>query len=372
MALRAIILALVALVAAALPAFAQTPAGVPADVYAVRGVEIDRSAATAAQARDQAIAEGQRVAWRRLVERLVPAEARAGVPALPAADIAALIDSFEVESERQSGTRWIGSLGYRFRPGAVRAIFRARAVPYAETPARRILVVPVLMRDGQALLWEEENLWRLAWAQLPPASGLQPWVLPPGDLEDVGLIGADQAANADRARLRAIAARHGAQGALVVVADAGAAAVGGAFVQLQFLRVGAPAPDTDWPESVRLADGEMPEAAWPRIAVAAAEAIEARWKAEVMVREGESGTLRASVPVADLGEWIAIRRRLAEVAAVRRFDVLVLGRGGAIVEIAHEGPAEALRTALAQRDLALAEEEGMWRLTLAERSPARP
>jgi hypothetical protein len=372
MALRAIILALAALAVAVLPSVAQSPAGAPGDVYAVRGVEIDRSAATAAQARDQAIAEGQRAAWGRLVERLVPSQRRAGVPSLPANDVAALIESFEVESERQSGTRWIGSLGYRFRPAAVRALLRDRAVPYAETPARRILVVPVLARDGQALLWEDENQWRTAWGQLPPPLGLQPWVLPSGDLEDVALIGADQAANGDRARLRALAARHGAQGALVVVADAGAAAVGGVFVQMQFLRVGAPAPDADWPESVRLADGETPEAAWPRIAAAAAETIEERWKAEVLVREGESGTLRASVPVADLGEWIAIRRRLAEVAAVRRFDVLVLGRGGAIVDIAHEGPAEALRTALAQRDLSLAEEEGMWRLALAERSSVRP
>ena len=79
-----------------------------------------------------------------------------------------------------------------------------------------------------------------------------------------------------------------------------------------------------------------------------------------------------SVPVGDLAEWVALRRRLAEVASVRRLDILVLGKGGAIVDIQHEGGTDSLRTALAQRDLTLEEADGGWRLLLAGRGGQRP
>lgn len=372
MALRALVLGFAAAIAAVTAGLAQVPAPAAVDVFAVRGVEVDRSAATAAQARDQAIAEGQRLAWRRLVERMVPAEARGSVISLPVAEIASLIDSFEVETERGTGTRWIGALGYRFRSNDVRQVFRSRNVAFAETPARRVLIVPVAIRDGQALLWEDDNAWRLAWAALPAPTGLQPWILPQADIEDAALIGAEQAATLDRARLRALAARYGTQGVIVVSAETDESGVAGAAVQVQFSRIGAPAPDADWPHLFRLAAGETAETAWPRIARAAAELIEERWKSEVLVQGSDVGQLRATVPVGDLSEWIAMRRRLAEVASVRRLDILVLGRGGAIVDIQHEGGTEALRTALAQRDLALEEEEGGWRLQLVEQGGKRP
>jgi hypothetical protein len=174
MALRSFLLALWMLCFGCAAAGAQTAPTSVADVYWLRGVEIDRTAASASLAREQAVVEGQRAAWRRLLARVVPQEARAALVNLPAAELANLIDSFEVENERGSGTRWIGALSYRFKPAAVRDVLRARGVAYAETPGRRLLIVPVLLQDGQVWLWEEENVWRTAWASWPRRSAQSP------------------------------------------------------------------------------------------------------------------------------------------------------------------------------------------------------
>jgi hypothetical protein len=188
--------------------------------------------------------------------------------------------------------------------------------------------------------------------------------VPKAELEDAGTVSAEQVANLDRAGLRALAARYRMQGVFVVSAEYD----GGPAVQVQFSRVGAPAPDADWPQSFALLPNEAIDAAWPRLAKLAADAIEERWKSEVLVQGSELSLLRATVPVNDIAEWVTVRRRLADVASVKRADVLVIGRGGAIVELQHEGGEDALRTALAQRDLVLAPQEGGWRLQLSERS----
>jgi hypothetical protein len=108
------------------------------------------------------------------------------------------------------------------------------------------------------------------------------------------------------------------------------------------------------------------------LAAAAAALIEERWKAEVSTQGGETTLLRAAIPVASLDEWVLVRRRLAEIASVRQVDLLVLGRGGAIVDILHEGAVETLRTALALRDMALGEKDGAWTLSLAGASTRTP
>jgi hypothetical protein len=196
--------------------------------------------------------------------------------------------------------------------------------------------------------------------------------LPSGDLEDVALMAADQAASIDRPRLRALAERNRAQGAIVAAAELDLDAPGGPAVNIQFVRTGAAAPNTDWSATFRLGPRETPEAAWPRLAAAAAALIEERWKAEVSTQGGETTLLRAAIPVASLDEWVLVRRRLAEIASVRQVDLLVLGRGGAIVDILHEGAVETLRTALALRDMALGEKDGAWTLSLAGASTRTP
>ena len=76
--LRALMLAATLALLATAPAVAADP-----DLFTVRGVRVDATAETAPAARDRAIAEGRRLAFRRLVERLVPASQSRSIPSPP-------------------------------------------------------------------------------------------------------------------------------------------------------------------------------------------------------------------------------------------------------------------------------------------------
>src|SRR3954453_21013906 len=77
------------------------------DLFTIGGVRVDRSAASAQQARDAAIAEAERKAFDLLIRRLTD-PAQAAALARPAdRDLAALVQGFQVEQERAAGTRYV-------------------------------------------------------------------------------------------------------------------------------------------------------------------------------------------------------------------------------------------------------------------------
>src|SRR5262245_54432104 len=97
------------------PALAAAP-------YVVSGVDVDVTAADSATARDQAIAEGQRKAFAKLMEQLVGPEQAATIPTPSDSQLSGMVQDFEVESERLSSVRYIGVMTYRFDAASIDAI----------------------------------------------------------------------------------------------------------------------------------------------------------------------------------------------------------------------------------------------------------
>ena len=132
-------------------AFAAAPRA-QAGTYTVSGIPVDVTAADASTARDQAIVDGQRAALQKLVENMMGAEKAKEIP-LPSDDeISAMVQDFEVETERVSSVRYVGSLTYRFLSDPVdRLVGRApagtldtTAMPMPAGPVRTITAkVPI-------------------------------------------------------------------------------------------------------------------------------------------------------------------------------------------------------------------------------------
>src|SRR5215472_13494606 len=178
-----------------LPALAQTRSS---SVYTVTDVAVDATAQSAVQAREIARADGERRAFRTLMERLTPKQDWGRLPKVTDADLFALVQDFEVTSERSSTVRYIATLTFRFRAEPVRRLLRDRGVPFAETPSKPLIVLPVLAAGNRAVLWDDPNPWRAAWGRQPLNEGLVPIQVPAGDLAAVQAIDTQQAVKGDK------------------------------------------------------------------------------------------------------------------------------------------------------------------------------
>jgi len=93
-----------------------------ANPYEVTGVPVDVTASDAATARDQAIVQGQRKAFTMLMEQLLGADKAASVAVPSDAALGNMVQDFEVESERLSSVRYIGTMTFRFDADSVNAL----------------------------------------------------------------------------------------------------------------------------------------------------------------------------------------------------------------------------------------------------------
>jgi hypothetical protein len=88
------------------------------DPYTVTDVAADVTADSAAHARDQALTQAEHTALTQICDRFGAPQAKAA--RLDDNALAALVQSFEVQSERVSAVRYIGAYTIHFRPTALR------------------------------------------------------------------------------------------------------------------------------------------------------------------------------------------------------------------------------------------------------------
>ncbi|MGE5505995.1 MAG: DUF2066 domain-containing protein [Actinomycetota bacterium] len=325
----------------------------PADVFSVFGVEVDVTAANASAARDQALTEAQRIAFRRLLERLA---APADWPRLPSADALQYVRDFAIEQERASTVRYIATITVRFNGAAVRKLLRDAGIKYAETRPRPVVVVPVFKsRDGRPLLWDDANPWRAAWVALGPG-GLVPLVVPPGDAADQAGLDAAQALANDPERLDALGRRFRTPDVLVAAAGV---SPNGSQVDVSLSGTpGVPKPFDS--RSFPIPEGTPVDLVLKQAANDISAGMETAYKQGNVLQFDRAATMSVLAPLGSLEDWLSVRERLSRVAQVRAYEVVSLSKAEAALTLHTVGDQEQVKAALAGAGLSLEWTNGYW------------
>ncbi|MDX2028682.1 MAG: DUF2066 domain-containing protein [Alphaproteobacteria bacterium] len=361
------------------PAPAQTE---DASVYEVTDVAADVTADSAAHAREQALAQAQRSAFGQLLERL-------GVDGTSFAtlsddDIAEMVQSFEVQNEKSSSVRYLGTFRVQFKPNAVRGVLNNKNVGYTETRGQLVAVLPVLINQGRPVLWEESTAWRAAWDAGAHNGGLVPIVIPAGGLDDIAVISTPEAISGKAESLQSLMGKYQAGGALVAVLDGDPGKPGselkinlqrydsnGSPLPTAILSVTVPADkngsDTALKQAVRQARLQL-EKDWKEGAKGDEKAVVIQAPEPAASPSTRTTHLPVVVPIQTLAEWAQIKRRLTSVPSIIRTEVITLMRGITRIEIEFRGTVEELEDALMQQDLSLNQDgaNGSWVLQAFE------
>ena len=349
----------------ALPPLATSSHAASDQVYTITGVDVDTTAKTAAQAREIALASGQKQALDLLLRQMTLTSDHARLPILTDADVPALVGGIEIANERTSTTRYLASLTVNFKQNAVRQLLSANGLAFTETHSPPRLVLPLFDDAGALLLWDAENAWRQAWLDMSAPAAPVPLIQPIGDLLDIGTISARQAADLDPGRMQAVADRYGV--ADLVVAHARLAVdygSGGTRLDVAVHSRG-PSGDDSWTENFAVPGGTLSAEVLSESAAKIWSRIVDQWKQGTLVRLDDETSLLVQAPLEGLKHWLAIRRRLEDSPVVRAVEVESLTTREARVVLRFLGAQQGLAVSLSQNDLDLIEQEGYWKLFLS-------
>ena len=301
--------------------------GWAADAFAVRGIDVDVTAAGVAAAKEQALSEAERVGFHRLLERLT----------MPA-DHSKLPNADALQYVRDSGLK------------------------YAEPRPRSVVIVPLFKPQGggRPLLWDDPNPWRTAWSA-QGSGALVPLVLPTGDITDIALT-VDKALALDAEALGALGARF--RTADVLVATAGVNAAGTALEVTLAGVAGVLKPyDT---KNFPLTDAGL-DAVLRAAAADIAQGLDAAYKQGNLLSFDRAATMAAMVQLRGLDDWLAVRERLGRVPLVRRWEIVSLSREEAALLLHTVGEPEQVKATLAAAGLAMEWSDGYWTMRPIER-----
>ncbi len=335
------------------------------DVFVVRSLKVDVTAASTDEARDKALAAGERLAFRQLLERLTMRRDHDRLPEFNSAEITAFVLDFEVAEEKASAVRYLATLNYRFKADLVRRMLIDREIAFAETTSKPVLVLPVYQAAGTLLLWDDPNPWRLAWIQRAEKFSLVPVILPTGDLSDIATIGPEQAVDGDAQRLSAIAGRYGAGDTIVahatMIMDRGRP-----DLEVYVTRYGTAQQEQTVVKSFTSGDQESLELLLARAAVELTSQVEDNWKRDNLLQFGQEAVIAVKIRIGGLADWLDIRNRLDGVAVIRKSDLVILSLDEVRVNLHYIGDPGQLALALEQADLVIHPEGDGWVLELGK------
>jgi hypothetical protein len=356
--------------------------------FTIGNYPLEARAANAVAAKETAIADGQRAAFRSLLKRLVPVTAYKRLERLKNVKPGEYIESFAVRSERNSTTTYIASYDFVFSPEPVRRLLDREGIPYLDRPAPTITIVPAYRVSPDAAQHlpptfataAGSDAWLYAWKALDLGNSLTPATLQPLKPEVHGDT-VRALAEGDLGMLRTLGQAYGTEAIVLAVLEPEAdqkklkvVLVGRDAVQNLYLK-----------RTYRMDGGDLAYTA-EFAAMISLAILEGRWKA-INVRDypaqqasapanspagwsasgnapgyeygAQGGSPAAGAPLTiavafqGMSEWQEISRQLTQIPHVGDIEVLGLSARGARVSLSYPGGAENLAQALAQQGLVL-------------------
>lgn len=333
-------------------------------VFTVANYPVQALAANAVKAKEAAIADGQKAAFRSLLKRLVPVSAYSRLNEIKKADTRGLADGFVVRSERNSTTEYIASLDFAFRPDAVRDLLQRENVPYIEEQAPEIILVAAVREKGKlARSGSVEKAWRDIWGDLDLRNALTPL-----KLEAIKPVVHDDTLNmlltGDESANRVMASEYAGEKVVAAIAE-----IDKPSGRIHVTLAGQDAVGSfNLKRSYRLYDDDVGYA-MELAAVVSLGIIEGRWKA--VKARGQGGVaamaaggepVRMLVEFQGLEDWNSLRARVLETQGISDVRIDAVSARSADMQVTYPGGGSALANVFAARGLTLQNIGGNWYL----------
>ena len=187
-------------------------------IYTVN-VLVDVTRPSSLEAKEDALIQGPQQAFQKLLKRLSLTEASIkNLKEFSKDKIQDYIKSFSVKNEQHSHVRYMATMIFDFDAQKIQSVLEKHEISFSEIGMLRLVVLPILIKDGHLILWDEDdNLWYKTWLSLGESKEDLHIVCPLGDLEDQILCPLQDIAHLEKSMLKGLKDRYKCDDVLLTI-----------------------------------------------------------------------------------------------------------------------------------------------------------
>jgi ribosomal protein L23 len=291
-------------------------------IFAINNVNAKGSGQTAKEAKNNAIEIAQETAFQELLKRITPDYTQHLWPTLEKEEISELVQGINIDKENVTSTRYEAQIDIVFNEIFVEKLLQESGVSYTGNKADPVLLLPLLISNGEGVIWDGNNYWQGAWEEALEDSSFANFIIPEGDLGDISAVNVESLMEGeppfsfnDREKIQFLVDKYNVE--KVMLAKAFPSEYNGTIgVEVETAYISEDEPKKNSRKFYGKAEDEkvrdvMVKAAWKIISNT-----ERKWKEEQeQIRQSKS-EMNINVPVKDIGDWQDTYKKL------RNFDFI--------------------------------------------------
>lgn len=336
------------------------------NAYIIKNVSIEKTDISSNQAKDQALLDAQLKAFDLLVKRMAQEEELPKIPKnLTPQDIAPLISSFSILSEKATSKTYSAVLSYEFSPSGIKDFFEKHAVTYTENFIPDILILPLIVDGANIKLWEEGNIWMDAWKSHDDLASNLSYKLPLGDFADLSIIGASDAFSQNREKLDKIADKYNVQDILMCVLniEKDNLTQESSHTTVNIIHYETTGGETFQYPSLNK-QGNLTSDEIKAIKQSTIANIWDVWKKQGNLVSHQTQQILCNVMTDDLKIWQDIKKRLGSIRIIKNTQLLTLTKGMSQISLTFGNDIDILKQELERSGLEISENGSLWYLKI--------
>ncbi len=330
-------------------------------------VDVDVTGKDAADARTQAMTQGETAALTGLLNKLAPSgQAEDIVGSLDQKKIAAMVKGTEVLDEKISSNRYRAHLLVSFDADAVSNLIGKFGASNGKDDAivatGAFLIIPSFEDENGNSLWEDKNPWREAWRILALELYSGDIVVPYGDANDAQIVDSRGLSSATYGSLVPLTLRYGVSD--IVILQAKYSSHPDLELKVVKRRINRTRNEVNM-LTYRADPQETRDALLARAARDIADNMQNKKTEEISattggLHGGEKHKIMVLASITTMASWTQLRAKLASLPMIDRLELLAMSPNQVDIVVHYRGSPESLANGILSQQLRLSQNKDYW------------
>ncbi|PIR37133.1 MAG: hypothetical protein COV35_11100 [Alphaproteobacteria bacterium CG11_big_fil_rev_8_21_14_0_20_39_49] len=297
-----------------------------AGIFTVNNLKVSGKGENAKEAKNNAVDVAQSKAFKELLKRITPDYTQHLWPELENEEISELVQGIDIDNEKVTSTHYEAVIDISFNEVFVEKLLQEAGISYTGTKADPVLLIPLLIANGEGVIWDGSNYWQVAWKEALEDSSFANFIIPEGDLGDISAVNISSLMENEpplsfneREKIKFLINKYNVE--KVMLAKAFPSEYNGTIgVEVETSYISEDEPQKNSRKFYGKAENEDVNQVMVKAASSIISNIERKWKEEQEQIRQSKAEININVPVKDLNDWNETYNRLKGFSFINKIN----------------------------------------------------